>query len=156
MIQQEQLDQIVRDFCAFVVRQPIKGVSRVHLQEMDGYVVGKIEEETGGAAIELWSEQGQITIVYSQTHWHIDPDGTPEQMAQLVREMEQTCEAIMEGKLLTYSVWQGERPLGGSSLEGTVEKAVQEGMGWFPNATTIYVKQWGQSLITYHHAKDAQ
>ena len=146
----------MRDFCAFVARQPIKGVSRVHLQEIDGYVLGKIEEETGGAAIELWSEQEQITLVYSQTHWHIDPDGTPGQMEQLVDEMEQACGAIMAGKLVTYSVWQGDRPLGGSSIEGAVEDAVQEGMAWFPNATTIYIKQWCKLLITYRHTKDVQ
>ena len=56
MSQQEQLNQIVRDFCTFVAQQPPNGVSRVHLQETDGNVRGKIEEETGGAAIELGSE----------------------------------------------------------------------------------------------------
>jgi len=156
MIQQEQLDQFVRDFCAFVAQQQLNGVSRVHLQETNAYVWGKIDEEMGGAALELWSQHEQITLAYSQTHWHIDPDGTTNQMEQLVREVEQICFAIIEGKLLTYSVWQGERPLGGSSVEGAVEDAVQQGIAWFTNATTIHIKQWGKALITHRLAEDVQ
>lgn len=64
MSQQQQLDELVRELCTFLDQYTSFGVKETRIQKTDQYLLGKIEEVTGGQAIELWSEDIQeITMI---------------------------------------------------------------------------------------------
>ena len=132
MNHQKQLDQFVRDLFTSLEQYTSFGLKGSCITETDQYLLGKIEEQTGGASIELWSEDNQITLFYSQSHWHC-PSHEPFRATDL-RSVEDTCQevkqdvmAILSGSLVTYSVWQGEQALGSGNEHGTVEDAIQSG-----------------------------
>ncbi|GAA4470394.1 hypothetical protein GCM10023189_58900 [Nibrella saemangeumensis] len=149
MIEKEQLDQFVRDLCAFLEQYQSLGVKGIQIKETENYLLGKIEEETGGDAIELWSEEDEITVVYSQSHWHINDYLNTGKTRFMFDLIEQDVFEIIDGKRLTYSAWQGEQALGSGDVEGTVDDAVRSGIRSFPGATEIHVKQWGKDLFVY-------
>lgn len=152
MTKKERLDQFVRDICDEMKQYTSLGVEGTRIKQTDQYLLGKIEEATGGEAIELWSEDDEITFVYSQSHWHCNTydhftrtDSRP--LEAVFDEIKQDILDIIHGKRVTYSAWQGEMALGSGDTDGTVEDAVREGANHFTRATAIHVKQWGKALV---------
>ncbi len=84
-------------------------------------------------------------------------------MATDLQSLEDTCQEvkqdvmnILNGSLVTYSVWQGEQALGSGVEHGTVEDAIQSGTKRFSQATAIHVKQWCKELVIYWVASKSE
>ncbi|MBD2042960.1 hypothetical protein [Microcoleus sp. FACHB-672] len=151
MDKQTRLNQFVRDLCAFIERYYSVGVQSVKVVEMEGWVKGIIEEPTGDA-LEIQSDREEITIVYGESHWHIDYN---EQYQDIYQAAIQSVFEVLDGKFLTFSAWAGERALGGGSLSSETEDAVAEALNRFKRYegfTELVIKVWGCERI-YERAK---
>lgn len=151
MDKQTRLNQFVRDLCAFIERYYSVGVQSVKIVEMEGWVKGIIEEPTGDA-LEIESQNQEITLCYGESHWHIDYS---EQYPEIYQAAIQSVFEVLDGKLLTYSAWAGERALGGGSLSSQTQEAITEAVNRFKSYegfTQIIIKVWGCKRI-YDTAK---
>lgn len=150
MDKQTRLNLFVRDFCSFIECYYSLGVQSVNVSEVDGYVQGVIMEADGGMALEVWTENEEVTIFYGESHWHIDDYNEPCRYEEIYRAVVESVFEVIQGEVITYSAWSEGRCLGGGSQSARPEEVVTYAARTFPEATQVAVKVWGSEKK--HHS----
>lgn len=145
MSKQERLNVFLGDLSEFVEKyysSNIDSVEKVALDDWVKVIVTGPEE----SSFELWTEGEEITLIFSESHWHINDYNEPCDFENIY---ENTIESVLEilcGKLGTYSCWcNGKEKGGGSFLAASKADVAKERKEFFKGCNEIRYKIWGES-----------
>ncbi len=146
MDKQEKLNQFIKDLGDFLEKYYSSAISDISKEDKDEFIILRIYgvEES---KIELWTEGSEVTVIFGESHWHLDDYNDPCNYENIYEDTIESVLEILQQKTVTCSKWEGERCLGGGTFFGnSIEEILISERTLFENADEIRIKIWNQKL----------
>ncbi len=140
MNEQDQLNQFLIDFAEFLAKYYSDAFDSIDTKLKDGYAIVTIYGAKE-SLLEISSDGAEITIIFSESHWHIGSFKGLE-INSICSNTVRDVFDVLDGKMGTYSYWDGDAPLGGGTFylaDGISEKLLKR-------YDLIKLKTWGDEL----------
>jgi hypothetical protein len=149
MNKQEQINHFLESLGDFIGRYYSSAVTQVSKHSEGDWVKVAIEGPRG-TTIELWSENVEVTVVFGESHWHIDSHDGPCNMEDIFENTIDSVIDILRFKTASYSCWREGRCLGGALCSDDVEEkdVISAARDPFKNLDEIRFQTWASELKT--------
>jgi len=123
MNKQELINRFLESLGDFIGQYYSSAVTQVTKHPEDDWIEILIEGPQG-TTIVLLSERSEVTVVFGESHWHIDSYDEPCKMESIFEKTINSVMDILRFKKATYSCWRDGRCIGGASCPDVDEKEV--------------------------------
>jgi len=149
MNKQEQLNSFLYSFSDFIERYYSSAVNQVSRHPEDDWIKVVVEGPQG-TTIELFSEHAEVTVIFGETHWHIDSYDDPCNMENIFENTIDSVMDILRFRKVSYSCWRGGRCLGGASCSDDVDEKglLSAARDFFKDFDEIRIQTWANELKT--------
>jgi len=149
MNKQDQINEFLDSLGNFVERYYSSAVTEVTKHPEDDWVKVVIHGPQG-TTIELWSEGAEVTVVFGESHWHIDSYDEPCNMENIFENTIDSVMDILRFKTASYSCWRGDRCVGGASCSDDIEEkdVISAAQEFFKDFDEIRFQTWANELKT--------
>jgi hypothetical protein len=146
MNKQERIDKFIIDLGEFLEKYYSSAIDEVTLENKDGWLALKIAGPND-SILELWTLNAEVTVCFSESHWHIDDYRDPCHYPTIYEETIESVMDILGFKSGTYSCWTNGKERGGASFdESTTEEVVAAAQKHFKDCDEIRIKRWASEL----------
>lgn len=146
LTKQERINSFLRDLAEFFERYYSKGVNDISVIEESDVTNVTITGEYD-SSIQLGSWDAEVTIIFGESHWHINNYSEPCDMELIYWNTIHIVMSILDGECGTYSCWLDEHHLGGASFfSATQEEIINAAKKYFTKSTSLKIKLWGKTL----------
>ncbi|MEA5468978.1 hypothetical protein [Spirulina sp. 06S082] len=146
---QDKLNQFLIDVAEFFEKYYSKGVNEIVVKEEEDKSISITFSGDCNSTIEVTSCSEEITVIFSESHWHIDDYSEPCNMDSIYRNSIRSIMDILDLEVGTYSCWNNDVCLGGVSFASSIEDALQSARNTFQDVNEIRIKVWGNPLKIY-------
>ena len=141
-MKQQRINTFLLDLADFIEKYYSEGVNEVQCEKVEDWVKVIVSGDND-SVFELWSSGTEITVIFSESHWHIDDYNDPCDMNEIYSQTLHSVLDILDGEVVTYSCWQGERCKGGGAFNSVEDNAIEKAQKGFGKVDLIKIKRWG-------------
>ena len=146
MDKQQRLNDFLIDICNFIEKYYSSSINDISYKSEENWIKVIIVGEND-SSFEVWSEGEEITIIFAESHWHIDNYSEPCNFSEIYENTLDSIFEILNGTLATYSCWVGDKSLGGGSfLKNEKFDANEVTTSYFKDAEVVHLKYWNKEL----------
>jgi len=146
MNEQDQLNQFLIDFAEFLAKYYSDAFDSIDTKWKDSYVIVTIYGSKE-SLLEISSDGSEITIMFSESHWHIGSFRGLE-INSICSNTVRDVFDVLDGKMGTCSYWDGDTPLGGATFYLTDDvSAISKEL--LKRHDLIKLKMWGDELVVH-------
>lgn len=148
MNKQEQINRFLESFGDFIEQYYSSAITQVSKHPEDDWTKIVIEGPLA-TTIELWSEGAEVTVIFGESHWHIDSYDDPCNMVNIFENTIDSVMDILRFKTASYSCWLGGRCIGGGPCSDVEEKdVISAAHEIFKDFDEIRFQTWKNELRT--------
>ena len=148
MNKQERINGFLSDFADFLERYYSSAITEVVKEPQENWIKIRIAGPQG-ASMELWSDGGEVTVIFGESHWHIDSYDTPCNFENIFENTVDSVIDILRFKTSTYSCWHSGKTKGGASCaQIEIEDVIAAARKVFKEFDEIRVQTWATELKT--------
>lgn len=145
---QERIDEFLSSFADFLDRYYCSAITEVVKERQENWLKIRIAGPQG-VSMDLWSDGGEVTVIFGESHWHIDSYDTPCNYGSIFESTVESVMDILRSRTSTYSCWRNGKALGGASCEHTEpEEVIAAARKVFKEFDEIRVHAWATELKT--------
>jgi len=134
------------DLGGFLERYYSSAIDQMTKEEKEDWIILRIEGPHD-SVIEMWTEGAEVTIIFSESHWHIDDYNDPCDYSTIYENTIDGVMEVLQEKTGTYSCWSGGEAIGDASFgDCTSEQIIESAQGNFKAFDEIRIKRWANEL----------
>ena len=146
MKKQQRLNNFLIDTCSYIEKYYSSSISEISYISIEDWIKVIIVGENDSNC-EIWSDGEEITIIFGESHWHIDSYSEPCNFSNIYENTIDSLLQVLNGNLGTYSCWVGGKTIGGASFTKSVGFNVKEiASSFFKDTEVAHIKYWNEEL----------
>jgi hypothetical protein len=99
--------------------------------------------------MELWSDGNEVTVIFGESHWHIDSYDDPCTFENIFENTIDSVMDILRFKTATYSCWRAGKAIGGAQCSQIEpEEVLVAARKVFKDFDEIRIQTWATELKT--------